>query len=117
MLVPDYDPFDPAVAAEPYGVYRWLRDEAPLYHAPVTDTYVLSRYDDVTWALSDTDLFSSDAMLGVLMGQPTGIGTERLPRSSATGNLVSLDPPAHSELRRIVNRGFTPRHITGWRPR
>jgi cytochrome P450 len=117
VLVPDYDPFDPAVAAEPYGVYRWLRDEAPLYHAPVTDTYVLSRYDDVTWALSDTDLFSSDAMLGVLMGQPTGIGTERLPRSSATGNLVSLDPPAHSELRRIVNRGFTPRHITGWRPR
>ena len=115
--MPDYDPFDPGVVADPYPVYGWLRDDAPLYHAPATDTYVLSRYDDVTWALADTDLFSSDAMLGVLMGQPTGVGPTRLPRSSATGNLVSLDPPAHSELRRIVNRGFTPRHITGWRPR
>lgn len=112
-----YDPFDSSVAADPYPTYRWLRDEAPLHHSPVTDTYVLSRYDDVLWALADTDLFSSDAMRGVLLGQPTGVGEERLPRRAATGNLVSIDPPGHTELRRIVNRGFTPRTINGWRPR
>jgi cytochrome P450 len=88
-----------------------------VHHAADTDTYVLSRYDDVVWALGDTDLFSSDAMLGVLMGQPTGVGEQRLPRESAMGNLVSVDPPAHTELRRIVNRGFTPRRIGDWRPR
>lgn len=113
----EYDPFDPSVRADPYPVYRWLRDEAPLHHSPATDTYVLSRYEDVSWALADTDLFSSDAMLGVLMGQPTGVGEQRLPREAATGNLVSIDPPGHTELRRIVNRGFTPRHLTSWRPR
>jgi cytochrome P450 len=116
-VVVDYDPFDPAVQADPYPIYRWLRDDAPLHYASNTGTFVLSRYDDVAWALGDVDLFSSDAMLGVLMGQPTGVGEERLPRASATGNLVSIDPPGHTELRRIVNRGFTPRHITGWRPR
>jgi cytochrome P450 len=112
-----YDPFDPSVSADPFPVYRWLRDEAPLHYSPVTDTYVLSRYDDVFWALNDADLFSSDAMRGVLLGQETGSGEERLPREVATGNLVSIDPPGHTELRRIVNRGFTPRTINGWRPR
>lgn len=109
-----YDPFASDILADPYPVYDWLRDEAPVYFAPATETFVLSRFDDVRWALGDTDLFSSDAMRGVLMGQPTGKGEERLPRNTAGGSLVSVDPPAHTELRHIVNRGFTPRHITAW---
>lgn len=109
-----YDPFDSGIVADPYPAYTWLREEAPVYWAEGTRSFVLSRYDDVTWALGDTDLFSSDAMRGVLMGQPTGKGTERLPRDTAGGSLVSTDPPAHTELRRVVNRGFTPRRITAW---
>jgi cytochrome P450 len=113
----NYDPFDPAVVADPYPIYTWLRDEQPVFHATQTDTYVLSRYDDVLAALGDTHLYSSDAMRGVLLGQPTGVGEERLPREDAMGALVSVDPPAHSELRRIVNRGFTPKKVTGWHDR
>jgi cytochrome P450 len=109
-----YDPFASDIVADPYPVYEWLRDEQPVYLAAKTNAFVLSRYDDVTWALGDTDLFSSDAMRGVLMGQPTGKGEERLPRETAGGSLVSVDPPAHTELRRVVNRGFTPRRITAW---
>jgi cytochrome P450 len=110
----DYDPFASDIVADPYPVYEWLRDEQPVYWAEPTRSFVLSRYDDVTWALGDTDLFSSDAMRGVLMGMPTGKGEERLPRDSAGGSLVSTDPPAHTELRRVVNRGFTPRRIGAW---
>jgi cytochrome P450 len=109
-----YDPFASDIVSDPYPVYEWLRDEQPAYFASKTNTFVLSRYDDVSWALGDTDLFSSDAMLGVLMGQPTGKGEERLPREAAGGSLVSVDPPAHTELRRVVNRGFTPRRISAW---
>lgn len=112
-----YDPFDPSVAADPYPVYELLRDEHPAYFAPETGAYVLSRYDDVVWALADTDLFSSDAMRGVLLGLPTGRGAERLQRADAMGLLVAIDAPGHSELRRIVNRGFTPRRVTGWHDR
>ena len=72
-----YDPFDPAIVADPYPVYAWLRDDEPAYHAAATDTFVLSRYDDVVAALGNTDLLSSDAMRGVLMGQPTGKGEAR----------------------------------------
>ena len=112
-----YDPFDAAVASDPFPIYARLRDEHPVYRSHPTDTFVLSRYDDVAAALKDTDRFSSDAMNGVLLGYPTGDGKERLPRSAARGGLVSLDPPAHSELRRIVSRGFTPRTIRDWETR
>ncbi len=113
----EYDPFDASVTEDLYAVYDWLRDEAPVHYAPDTAAYVLSRYEDVLWALGEVDLFSSDAMRGVLLGQATGTGTERLPREDATGMLVSVDAPGHTELRRIVNRGFTPRRITSWHER
>lgn len=109
-----YDPFDSAIVDDPYPVYDWLREDAPVHFAPDTGTFVLSRYDDVLWAIGDTDLFSSDAMRGVLMGQPTGSGEERLPRDTPGASLVSVDPPAHHDLRRIVSRGFTPKRIGAW---
>ena len=108
-----YDPFDNA-PADVYGLYEQLREHAPVHWAPKTESFVLSRYEDVAWALSEPALFSSDAMRGVLMDQPTGHGEERLPREEAQGMLVSVDPPEHSALRRIVNRGFTPRRMQGW---
>lgn len=114
MPTMQYDPFASDIVADPYPVYDWLRNDEPVYWAAPTKSFVLSRYEDVTWALGDTDLFSSDAMRGVLMGQPTGKGAERMPRDTAGGSLVSVDPPAHTELRRVVNRGFTPRRITAW---
>ena len=48
---------------------------------------------------------------------PRGWARSALPREAAGGNLVAIDPPGHTELRRVVNRGFTPRTINGWRPR
>jgi cytochrome P450 len=111
-----YDPFV-TTGSDPYALYERLRDEAPVYWAETTGTFVFSRYDDVASALGDTDAFSSDAMPGVLMGYPTGSGKERLPRSAANGMLVAVDPPGHSELRRIVSRGFTPRKMAGWHDR
>ncbi|MCP9210868.1 cytochrome P450 [Streptomyces sp. NEAU-Y11] len=47
------DILSPAFAADPYPVYRRLRDEAPLlWHAP-TRSYLLSRYEDVRRAFKD----------------------------------------------------------------
>ena len=112
-----YDPFQSTGAADLYSLYQRLRDEEPVYWAVDSQTFVLSRYDDVSWALTDTDLFSSDAMRGVLLGYPTGSGEQRLPRADAIGNLVSVDPPDHSDLRRIVNRGFTPKRMAAWHDR
>ena len=39
-----YDPFDPAVMADPLPYYRVLRDQQPVYYVPTWDVYALSRF-------------------------------------------------------------------------
>ena len=47
-----YDPFDPAVMADPLPYYRVLRDEHPVYYIDKWDTYALSRFDDIWQVLA-----------------------------------------------------------------
>jgi cytochrome P450 len=42
-----YDPFDADIHDDPYPTYRLLRDEAPVYRATDSNTWVLSRHRDV----------------------------------------------------------------------
>jgi cytochrome P450 len=100
---PGYDPFDPAVLADPYPYYAALRAEAPCFYCAPRDLYVLSRYRDVRAALADTERFSSDQ----------GVGYERRP----VPMMIAYDPPAHTRLRRIVAARFTPRALASWEKR
>ncbi|MDT5018874.1 MAG: hypothetical protein QOD39_5034 [Mycobacterium sp.] len=50
-----YDPFDPAVMADPLSYYRVLRDEHPAYYIEKWDTYALSRFADVWQVLEVND--------------------------------------------------------------
>jgi cytochrome P450 len=50
-----YDPFDPAVMADPLPYYRVLRDHYPLYYIPKWDTYALSRFSDIWQVLERND--------------------------------------------------------------
>ena len=50
-----YDPFDPAVMADPLPYYRTLRDEHPVYYIAKWDTYALSRFADIWEVLEIND--------------------------------------------------------------
>ena len=101
--VPAYDPFDPAVIADPYPYYQALRRDAPVYACEPRGIWVVSRYHDVRNALADTDRFSSTQ----------GVGYERRP----VPMMIAYDPPEHTRLRRIVAGRFTPRALASWEPR
>lgn len=104
-----YSPFDPEVIADPYPVYRALRDHAPVHWSPEASTWVLSRYDDVSAALADPATYSSAS--GVFPTPPEMDMTEVfLPM------LVMSDPPRHTQLRQLVSRAFTPRRIAALEP-
>lgn len=47
------DILSPAFAADPYGAYRTLRESAPLLRHEATDSYVVSRYEDVERIFKD----------------------------------------------------------------
>jgi cytochrome P450 len=98
-----YDPFDARVIDDPYKVYATLREEHPCYYVAKRDIYVLSRFEDVRAALSNTSAFSSNQGVGYLR--------------SALPMLISTDPPEHTRLRRIVAAKFTPRALAAWTAR
>ena len=98
-----YDPYDVDIAADPYPVYRRLREEAPLYYNEPHDFYAVSRYDDVERGLVDRETFISGRG-GILELIKAGI---EIP----PGTLLFEDPPAHTVHRSLLSRVFTPKKM------
>jgi len=104
----DYNPFDPAVRANPYPIYARLRGEAPIYRNPALGLAVVSRYEDVLAVLKSPSTFSSRAMRDLFTQGARQVMTD----ASIDGEtLIGSDPPVHTRLRKIVNRAFTPSRI------
>lgn len=98
------NPLSAEFRANPYPAYARLRDEAPVYHEPMTGTYMVSRYDDVVAVLKQPTVFSSQGVMMNMRGRPTN-------------TVLSTDPPLHTQLRNLVNRAFTPRMVADLEPR
>ena len=109
---PRYDPYDVAIDADPYPVWKRLRDEAPLYYNEQYDFYALSRFADVLAASLEWQTYSS-ARGTVLELIDTSTPVADAPDSDASlGMMIFMDPPRHDELRTLVSRSFTPRRIS-----
>lgn len=96
-----FDPFDPAIRNDPYPTYRALRHGDPV-HEMDGGGFAISRHADIREALSRPDLFSSAAMLGVIQNVD-----EEPELDDPTETLLGSDPPQHTGLRKLVNRGFS----------
>ena len=94
-----YDPSDYEIDADPYPLYRRMRDQAPLYHNEKMGFWVLSRFADVWDATMDFETYSS-AQGTTLEEQPQGFPL-----------MLWMDPPGHQRLRNLVSKAFTPRRI------
>ena len=108
----DYDPLDPNVTRDPYPYYAWLRREAPVYRTR-HGFMAVSRYEDVLEVLREPTRFSSSAM-GDIVNQVKSMSGADL---GGGETLIGTDPPAHTRLRKIVNRAFTPRRVAALEPR
>jgi cytochrome P450 len=105
-----YDPYDEAIDAAPYEVWRQLRDVAPLYYNEQYDFYAVSRFADVLAASLDWATYSSarGTVLELIDRTPPVEGAEA---GDGFGMMIFMDPPGHDELRRLVSRAFTPRRV------
>jgi cytochrome P450 len=104
-----YDPFDFEIDADPYPVWRRLRDEQPLYYNERYDFYALSRFADVERCLVDWRTYSS-AKGTVLEIIKSGM---EIPR----GSIIFEDPPDHDLHRGLLSRVFTPRKMQAIEPK
>jgi cytochrome P450 family 142 subfamily A polypeptide 1 len=76
---------------------RWLRENDPVHWSEKDGLWLVSRFEDVSYVSKDQELFTSAH--GVRPGNLAKIG------------LIDEGEPRHAQLRKLVNRGFTPRMV------
>jgi cytochrome P450 len=86
----------------PYPMYSDLRDNSPVHFVEDGSYWFLSRFEDVFNAARSPNIFSSRH--GLTIDQ----NSEYLEMGDATP-IVFLDPPEHTQFRRLISKGFTPR--------
>ncbi len=99
---------DPAVHADPYPFYRRLREQSPVHWDPFMHTWVVTRYEDVLTVLQT---FSADRT-----PNPTQMAALGLPGLGPIADVMQrqmlfLDAPAHTRLRKLCSSAFTPRRV------
>jgi cytochrome P450 len=104
-----YDPYDVGIHADPYPVFRRLREEVPLYRNDVHNFYAVSRFEDVERGLVDRETYISGrgAILELINA---GIAVP-------SGVLVFEDPPIHTVHRSLLSRVFTPKKMNALEPK
>jgi cytochrome P450 len=95
------------VSGVPYEAFRELRLRAPVAWHPYKDGpgfLALTGYDEVQAVSRDSATWSSQAK---------GVSYEISPEDESSLGLMMLqmDPPRHTEFRKLINKGFTPRHV------
>ncbi|MGV0792704.1 cytochrome P450 [Mycolicibacterium sp. XJ1819] len=110
-----YDPFDPAVMADPPSYYRILRENYPVYYIEKWDTYALSRFDDI-WRVLETDdgtLVASEGTLpaaAVLARRNDGPVPD--PPLHPMPFHANFDSPIYQSVRRCTSAPLRPKPVT-----
>ena len=104
-----YDPYDVEINADPYPVFRRLREEAPLYRNDAYDFYALSRFTDVERGLVDAQTYIS--------GRGAILELIKADMEMPPGTLIFEDPPIHTVHRSLLSRVFTPKKMNALEPR
>ena len=117
-LAESLDFYDPAFLADPYPALGRVREATPIFRNPLTGTWMLTRFADVYDTLRDRRLgrayhhLYSHEELGRPGPDPRWPPFHQHDRWS----LLSLEPPDHTRIRKLVSKVFTPRSVTALAP-
>ena len=108
---PDYTKFCESKLADPYPLYARLRSEDPVHYSDRLQTWIITRYEDVKSALTDSRL-SSDKM-AFYMNTMSPKERKNLDSLSQymTQWMSMKDRPDHTRLRGLVNKAFTSKSL------
>jgi cytochrome P450 len=103
-----YDPYDFDIDADPYPLWKRMRDEAPLYRNDKYEFFALSRWDDVDAAMLDWKTYIS--------GRGSVLELIRANVDMPPGMILMEDPPIHDIHRSLLSRVFTPKKMMAIEP-
>jgi cytochrome P450 len=99
---------------DPYPTYAALRQQAPVARAK-DGSLLVTRYADCSAVLRDPAIGHGDPDAAVEVAGLTNWRDHLSLRQFRT-SMLSLDPPAHTRLRRLVGSAFTPRRVASLQP-
>lgn len=99
---------DPKVHADPFPFYRRLREEAPVTWDPFMHTWVVTRYEDVHFVLKE---FSADRTPDPKKMEALGLPSLGPVADLMARQMLFLDAPDHTRLRKLCMSAFTPRRV------
>ena len=134
------DPMNPEFMAGAHALYAELRDSCPVARArfrtferdaPLSDeeraqlarspfapeVWLTTRYDDGVEALLDDGRFAVNPLAALTPEQLAALPPEPTEFLPLSRSLLTLDPPDHTRLRKLVQPWFTGRAIEAMRPR
>ena len=103
-----YDPYDFDIDADPYPVWKRMRDEVPLYYNERYDFYALTRFADVQSCSVDWRTYMS--------GKGSVLELIKSGVEIPSGVILFEDPPAHDVHRSLLSRVFTPKRMNAIEP-
>jgi cytochrome P450 len=102
---------------DPFPLFAKVRELGPVHAVTLADghdAWLVVGYDEARAALNDPRL-SKDMLSALARGG--GVVAEGLPGPAFARHMLSVDPPDHTRLRRLVSSAFTPRRVEELRPR
>jgi hypothetical protein len=103
-----YHLLDPEVLANPYPLYRQLREQDPVHWDPYLHAWVVTRYADVVTVLHRFRAARTPAPERL---DELGMGEIGPIAAVMIKQMLFLDQPEHGRVRRLASAAFTPRRV------
>ncbi|MGA2814349.1 MAG: cytochrome P450 [Candidatus Acidiferrum sp.] len=103
---------DPGVSADPYALYRALREYDPVHWDPYMHAWVVTSYNEVIDVLMN---YSADRAPAAEYLDQLGLSFMTPFADMMRQQMLFMDPPRHARLRAICSAAFTPRRVESMR--
>ncbi|MEU4596792.1 cytochrome P450 [Nocardia sp. NPDC023988] len=105
---------------DPHAHYRRWRAAGPVHRVRFPDDvvrWVIIGYAEARAALADPRLAKDVGQVEAILHEKRRVTRSDPNVSALLSHMLGTDPPAHTRLRKLVNKAFTAKQVAGLRPR
>jgi len=110
-----FDPLDQEQTASPWPWLRQARDASPVFYDERLDVWCITRYEDVRQLYRDYERLSNRNS-NTFRKLPPRLRAIYPDGHPGTKSMLLKDPPAHTRIRKLVNKALTPKVVADFEP-